>query len=42
MVPLPFPIPTLSEWGLIAMVVVIGIVGVFALRKRLASAGSSR
>ncbi|KAB2832961.1 MAG: IPTL-CTERM sorting domain-containing protein [Candidatus Dadabacteria bacterium] len=33
-----FPIPTLSEWGLIAMVAVIGIAGVLMLRKRLASA----
>ena len=41
MIPL-FPVPALSEWGLIAMVVVIGIVGVLALRKRLASAESSK
>ena len=30
-------VPTLSEWGLIAMVAVIGIVAIFALRKRLSS-----
>jgi len=28
-------VPTLDEWGLIAMVAVIGIAGFFALRKRL-------
>jgi IPTL-CTERM motif len=37
-----FFVPTLSEWGMVAMVAVLGIVGVLALRKRLASAGSSR
>lgn len=31
-------IPTLSEWGLIAMVAVMAVVGAIALRKRLASA----
>ena len=35
--PMISSIPTLSEWGLIAMVVVLGIVGIFALRKRLSS-----
>jgi len=30
-------VPTLSEWGLIAMVAVLGIVAIFALRKRLSS-----
>lgn len=33
----PISVPTLSEWGLIAMFVVIGIVGFIALRKRLAA-----
>jgi len=33
-----FAIPTLSEWGLIAMVAVIGIAGAITLRKRLVSA----
>lgn len=33
-----FPIPTLSEWGLIAMIAVIGIAGALTLRKRLAAA----
>ena len=37
MIPI-FPIPTLSEWGLIAMVAVIGIAGALTLRKRLVSA----
>lgn len=31
------PIPTLSEWGLIAMVGIFAIVGVLALRKRISS-----
>lgn len=30
-------VPTLSEWGLIAMVGIFAIVGVLALRKRLSS-----
>lgn len=30
------PIPTLSEWGLIAMVVALGVIGAIVLRKRLA------
>ena len=38
----PFPVPTLDEWGLIAMVAVMGIVAVFVLSKRLASTRSSR
>ena len=29
-------VPTLSEWGLIAMVVIFAVVGAFALRKQLA------
>ena len=33
----PTPVPTLSEWGLIAMVAALGIIGAIALRKRLAS-----
>jgi hypothetical protein len=33
-----FAIPTLSEWGLFAMVAVIGIAGALTLRKRLAAA----
>ena len=33
-----FSVPTLSEWGLIAMVAVMAIVGAIALRKRMASA----
>jgi hypothetical protein len=32
-------VPTLSEWGLIALMVVIGIAGALVLRKRLASPG---
>ena len=32
----PRPIPTLSEWGLIAMAGVLGIIGFFALRRRRA------
>jgi len=31
-------VPTLSEWGLIALIVVIGIAGALVLRKRIASA----
>ncbi len=31
-------VPTLSEWGLIALIVVIGIAGALMLRKRPASA----
>jgi hypothetical protein len=31
-------VPTLGEWGMIAMVAVIGIAGFFALRKRLQQA----
>ena len=30
-------VPTLGEWGMIAMFVVLGIVGAFVLRKRIAS-----
>lgn len=33
---IPFAVPTLGEWGMIAMFVVLGIVGFIALRKRLA------
>lgn len=36
------PIPTLSEWGLIALIVLMGLVGALVLRKRMASARSSR
>ena len=32
------PIPTLSQWGLIAMAGVLGIVGLFAIRKRKVAA----
>jgi len=35
-------VPTLSEWGLIALIVVIGIAGALVLRKRLASARPSK
>jgi len=31
-------VPTLSDWGLIALIVVIGIAGALVLRKRIASA----
>jgi len=34
---LPTPVPTLSEWGMIAMVGAIGVIGAIALRKRLAA-----
>lgn len=30
-------VPTLSEWGMIAAFVILGIVGFIALRKRLAA-----
>lgn len=33
-----FPIPTLSEWGLIALAGVLGIIGLLALRRRKATA----
>jgi len=33
----PRPIPTLSEWGLIAMAGVLGIIGLLALRRRKAA-----
>ena len=33
--PIIIPVPTLSEWGLIAMVGIFAIVGALALRKRL-------
>ena len=36
--PEPRPIPTLSEWGLIAMAGVLGIIGLLALRRRRAAA----
>ena len=32
-----FPIPTLSEWGLIAMAGVLGIIGLLAIRRRKAT-----
>jgi hypothetical protein len=35
-------VPILSEWGLIAKVALLGIVGALALRKRLASVDSSK
>jgi len=34
----PRTIPTLSEWGLIAMACVLGIIGLFAIRRRKATA----
>ncbi len=36
--PLPEPIPTLSEWGLIAMAAILGIVGFMVLRRRKVTA----
>ena len=36
--PVVLAIPTLGEWGMIATVAVLGIVGLIALRKRLAQA----
>ncbi len=33
----PVSLPTLGEWGMIAMFIILGIVGVVVLRKRLAS-----
>jgi hypothetical protein len=30
-------VPTLGEWGMIAMFIILGIVGAVVLRKRLAS-----
>ena len=41
-VPVIQPVPTLSEWGLIALIAVIGLAGVLVLRKRLASAPSGK
>ncbi|MCH7519378.1 MAG: IPTL-CTERM sorting domain-containing protein [Candidatus Dadabacteria bacterium] len=35
---LPEPIPTLSEWGLIAMAGILGIVGFMVMRRRKVSA----
>ena len=32
------PIPTLTQWGLIAMVVVLGIVGFMVIRRRKVTA----
>jgi len=32
------PIPTLSEWGLLAMAAVLGIIGLLAVRRRMAAA----
>ena len=34
----PRPIPTLSQWGLIAMAGILGLVGFIAIRKRYAAA----
>ncbi|MCH7519670.1 MAG: IPTL-CTERM sorting domain-containing protein [Candidatus Dadabacteria bacterium] len=34
----PRNIPTLSEWGLIAMAVILGIVGFMVLRRRKVTA----
>jgi len=34
----PTPIPTLSEWGLIAMVGILGIFGFMVIRRRKATA----
>jgi len=36
--PAPFPIPTLSEWGLISMVALLGIVGFMVMRRKKATA----
>lgn len=36
--PIILSIPTLGEWGMIAMVAALGVVGFFALRKRLQQA----
>jgi len=36
--PLIVPVPTLSEWGLIAMAGVLGIIGLLALRRRKVTA----
>ena len=33
----PVGVPTLGEWGMIAMFIILGIVGAVVLRKRLAS-----
>ena len=33
----PVSVPTLGEWGMIAMFIILGIVGAVVLRKRLAS-----
>ncbi len=33
----PLPVPTLGEWGFIAMSAVLGIVGFIALNRRLAA-----
>ena len=30
----PFPVPTLSEWGTVGVVVILGLVGVFFLVRR--------
>jgi len=37
-VPDPDPVPTLTEWGLIAMAGVLGLVGFMVIRRRKASA----
>ena len=37
-VPEPDPVPTLSEWGLIAMAGVLGLVGFMVMRRRKAAA----
>ena len=36
--PAPLPIPTLSEWGLITMAGVFGIIGLLAIRRRKVTA----
>ena len=42
-IPIPMvAVPTLSEWGLISLIVVIGLAGALVLRKRLASPGPSK
>ncbi|TFG74792.1 MAG: IPTL-CTERM sorting domain-containing protein [Thermodesulfobacteriales bacterium] len=35
---IPSPIPTLSEWGLIAMAGVLGIIGFMVMRRRKVTA----
>ncbi len=38
--PIAKVVPTLSEWGLIAMVALLGVIGFIAIRRRTASAGA--